>query len=207
MKTTASPLQVDGVDTTDLSLTLSTMPTMTAKALDAISGVIEATEPDPVGLIERVTAYLDAKAQSSAESAQAACADAWLRRRQEWLGRMGKLLTSAEVAALSPSMKTSAAVHKARHDGRLLAVELGARVYFPEFQFRRDGTPAAWVRDLVGALPDSATSLQFLAARRKALKGRSYAEILREEPPKDAGSPAVTRLLSEAKQLAAAEAR
>jgi len=73
---------------------------MTAKALDAISGVIEATEPDPVGLIERVTAYLDAKAQSSAESAQAACAVAWLRRRQEWLGRMGKLLTSAEVAAL-----------------------------------------------------------------------------------------------------------
>jgi hypothetical protein len=164
---------------------------MTAKALDAISGVIEATEPDPVGLIERVTAYLDAKAQSSAESAQAACAVAWLRRRQEWLGRMGKLLTSAEVVALSPSMKTSAAVHKARHEGRLLAVELGDRVYFPEFQFQRDGTPAAWVRDLVGALPDSATSLQFLAARRKALKGRSYAEILREEPPASGGADIV----------------
>ena len=183
------------------------MPSTAIKTLDAISGVLEATDPDPVGLIERVSAYLDAKAQVSAESAHAAWTGDWLRRRQEWLGRMGKLLTSAEVAAISPTMKTSAAVHKARHDGRLLAVELGDRVYFPEFQFRSDGTPAPWARELMTALPDAPTCLQFLAAGRKKFKGRSYAEILREKYAGSGPNPAVERLLDEAKAVALAEAR
>ena len=43
-----------------------------SSALDAIMAVIEATEPDPMGLIERVRAYVDAKAQASAENFQPA---------------------------------------------------------------------------------------------------------------------------------------
>lgn len=43
-----------------------------SRALDAIMAVIEATDPNPMGLIERVGAYIDAKAQASAENVPAA---------------------------------------------------------------------------------------------------------------------------------------
>jgi len=147
--------------------------------------------------------YLGTRAKDDAETVQAQWVNDWLSRRQDWLSRLGKLLTAPEVAAFSPSMKTPAAVHKARHDGRLLAFDLGDRTYFPEFQFQQDGKPAPWVRPLVERLPSTDTTLQFLAAGRTGLKGRSFAELLREGTAKPA---IVEAMLQAASELADAEA-
>jgi hypothetical protein len=165
--------------------------------------VLEQLQPEPAGLLEGVRAYLDRRTQKDAESVHLALDAEWLRRREQWLVRVGKLLPANEVARFSPSMKTRAAVHKAHKDGRLLAVEIGDRVFFPQFQFGEDGVARPWVRDLAAALPDSDTRLQFIAASRPALKGRSYAAVLREDPD----PPTIAGMLKVAREQAAAEAR
>ena len=178
-------------------------PRAKQKELDAIFQLVASISPRPNDLIERVRDYLDTRAGKDAEAAQAQWVNDWLRRRQEWLTRLGKLLTAVEVAAFSPTMKTPAAVHKARHDGRLLAVDLGDRTYFPEFQFQKDGRPAAWVRTLSGRLPDGDTQLQFLAAGRTAWKGGSFVEMLRKETVRP---ETIEAMLQAASEVAEAEA-
>lgn len=69
-----------------------------SRALDAIMAVIEATEPDPVGLIERIRAYVDAKAQASAENIPAASAS-------------GSAPGARARAKSRPAMKTSRRQH------------------------------------------------------------------------------------------------
>jgi len=174
------------------------------KELDAIFQLVASISPRPRDLLKHVRDYLDTRAKDDAETVQAQWVNDWLSRRQDWLSRLGKLLTAPEVAAFSPSMKTPAAVHKARHDGRLLAFDLGDRTYFPEFQFQKDGKPAPWVRPLAERLPATDTTLQFLAAGRTGLKGRSFAEQLREGTAKPA---IVAAMLQAASELADAEAR
>lgn len=165
--------------------------------------LLERLNPDPTDILDLAVMYADKKAQSAIEGVRAAWTGDWLRRRTVWLERMGKMRTAAEVTEISPSMKTTAAVHKARHDGRLLGIDVGDRVYFPEFQFSKDGAPAPWVRRLVEAMPDSNTVLQFLAAERPAMKGRSFARVLRENP----GASAIEGMLGDAERVALAEAR
>ena len=165
--------------------------------------LLERLDPDPADILELAVLYADKKAQSTIEGVRAAWTGDWLRRRTVWFERMGKMRTAAEVTELSPSMKTTAAVHKARHDCRLLGIDVGDRVYFPELQFLPDGTPAPWVRRLVEALPDSNTLLQFLAAERPAINGRSFAEVFRANPV-----PSVIEgILSNAERMAVMEAR
>lgn len=208
-----APGRVDQVDAGRRVITVSTVTATTGaqsstpageKGLDAILAIVETMQPDPAALLERVQSYVDRRAQKDVESARASWVSDWLRRRHEWLERLGKLLTAAEVNTLSPSMKSSAAVHKARHEGRLIAIDLGDRAYFPAFQLDADGVPAAWVRDLAEALPDSDTLLQFLAAARPALKGRSYADLLRDGK---ATPPVLETMLRQAREIAVAEAR
>jgi hypothetical protein len=69
-----------------------------SSALDAIMAVVEATEPDPMGLIERVNAYVDAKAQASAENFQPA-------------GTSGSAPGARARAKSCPAMKTSRRQH------------------------------------------------------------------------------------------------
>jgi hypothetical protein len=157
----------------------------------------------PTDIMELTVLYVDKKAQSTIEGVHAAWTGDWLRRRTAWFERMGKMRTAAEVTKVSPSMKTKAAVHKARNDGRLMGIDVGDRVYFPEFQFSHDGTPAPWVRRLVEAMPDSNALLQFLAAERTGVKGRSFAEVIREN-----SDPSVIEgMLADAERVASAEAR
>jgi hypothetical protein len=184
-------------------------PTVTfagAKAdrmVGSFSVLFEHARPDPEALLASVISYVNKRAQASVEGIRAQWTGDWLRRRDVWLKRMGKLLTPAEVTQVSPSMKTTAAVHKARHDGRLLAIEVGDRVYFPEFQFGDDGAPAPWVRELGALMPDSDAMLQFLAGGRGGSKGRSYGERLRDQ----SDGSIVEQMLATARRQALAEAR
>jgi len=168
---------------------------------EVFRALLDRLNPDPRDVMEMAVSYVDKRAQSTIEGVRASWTGDWLERRTVWFERMGKMRTAAEVTEVSPSMKTTAAVHKARHDGRLLGI-VGDRVYFPEFQFAADGTPAPWARRLVVALPDSNTLLQFLAAERQDLKGRSFAEVLRE---KSTSEPLIETMLGEAERVAAAE--
>jgi hypothetical protein len=184
--------------------TTSQAPFAKGKELDAIFQLLAGIAPQPRDLLDRVRAYLDTRAREDAEVVRAQWITGWLSRRQDWLERLGKLLTAAQVAALSPSMKTPAAVHKARHEGRLLAFDLGERTYFPEFQFQKDGKPASWVRTLAQRISSSDTLLQFLAAGRTGQRGRSFAEMLREggTEPHD-----IEGMLKAALEIMEAEAR
>jgi hypothetical protein len=207
MRRVAFFLQVASVDKVYWHITVSTMSTATAVQSmpdrEMFRTLLERLNPDPADILELAVLYADKRDQSAIEGVRAAWTGDWLRRRTVWFERMGKMRTAAEVTKVSPSMRTTAAVHKARHDGRLLGIDVGDRVYFPEFQFSKDGTPAPWVRRLVEAMPDSNTLLQFLAAERPAMKGRSFAQVLRE----DSDPSVIEGMLGDAGRVALAEAR
>lgn len=184
--------------------TAQSTPTATKEKRDreAIASLFRALLPDP-GLVTAVTrAYVEERAQENIEHASAAWLTDWLQRREEWMGRIGQLLPAAKMVEISPTMKSVAAVHKARGEGRLIGFEVGDRVYYPAFQLRRDGTPAPWVRDVVAAVPDSDTLLQIFAAGLTAHGGRCYAELLNEGDEKIAAE-----VVKYARDIAAAEAR
>lgn len=170
----------------------------------AFEALFRALRPDPKLVLELTSAYVDARVQAQQEEAREAWLGDWLARREAWLGRVGPMLTAADVAEASPTMKSAAAVHKARGEGRLAGLEIGDRVYFPAFQFKRDGTPAAWVRDVVAALPDADAVLQFFAAARPALGDKSYAEALGGAAIDDEG---IAGMVRDARAVGMAEAR
>jgi hypothetical protein len=187
-----------------MATTAAARPPRQKSALTLVRDMLEYLQPEPDSLLVVTRAYIDRYAQHHAGSVHGELDAAWLKRRQQWQDRIGNLLTASEVARVNATMKTRAAIHKAHKDGRLFAVKIASRVFFPQFQFGEDGVAMPWVRELVAALPDSDTRLQFIAAGRTALNGQSYAAMLQLHP-KDV--QLIAKMLKVARKQAAAEAR
>jgi hypothetical protein len=188
-----------------MATTVTTARSLRPKnGLTIIHDILEYLQPEPDALLVVTRAYIDRYARRHATSVYGVLDEAWMNRQRQWQRRIGHLLTANEVARMSTTMKTRAAIHKAHAAKRLLAVKIGSRVFFPQFQFGEDGSAMPWVRELVAALPDSDTRLQFIAAGRIAFNGQSYAAMLQTHP-KDA--LLIAKMLKAARKQAAAEAR
>lgn len=185
------------------------MTTATAVATEAgleqeqaLTAVLKALKPAPDVVLSALQGYLDEVLIRNLEAGEAGWVSNWLERRDEWLRKAGKLLAATSVAEISPTMKSPAAIHKARGEGRLIAFEIAGRFFFPAFQFGKDGAPESWVREVATALPDPDSQLQFLVAGRRGHNGRSFAELLNENTPS-----IVPEMVREAHAIANAEAR
>jgi len=98
----------------------------------------------------------------------------------------------------------TAAVHKAKDEGRILAYqEVGKRSYlFPLFQFE-DRAVATWVVELINIVGDGFAVLHFLTVKRKSLHNRSFLNTILTANSETSRKKAVEATLTAARNIQA----
>jgi hypothetical protein len=96
----------------------------------------------------------------------------------------GGVLSTEEVTELLGYGSRQTTNNK-KHSGELLAVSFPNRRgdYFPRYQF--DGAQVKpWIPELLQRLPNGWSALAFLTAKREDLTGRSWLDVVTEDPSK-----------------------
>jgi len=98
----------------------------------------------------------------------------------EIVAQIGDAVSAEGIGSLLGIKKS--AVHKAKHENRLLAFSLPARVgdFFPVFQVEK-GELRPWIEPLLNFVGNGMPAVHFLTVKRRSLNGSSYFDLLRDD--------------------------